>query len=205
MTESIDNNNIDIILTNPLILNDNKGNDFDVEIFAGGLNAIGQQLSGLLMHPPAGAVKSSASAVGDVAKKALDQLMTNKSALDLVALAAKKLSLNQMNGRRGTSDLSDASDAASSSSSASLNANNNNNINSNNNNNNKGQYGQLAQMGLQLLANNLDSGKATAAAQFMLQNAAKSEAGSQMGRAALSALLSGAMVTFLTLLNWFDF
>jgi len=146
------------------------------------------------MHPPAGA-KSSASAVGDAAKKALDQLMTNRSALDLVALAAKKLSLSQLNGqlngRRSTADASDASAVTSPPPSIKT----NNNINSSNNN--KGQYGQLAQMGLQLLANNLDSAKASAAAaQFMLQNAAKSDAGSQMGRAALTALLSGAMVNF---------
>lgn len=51
-----------------------------------GLNAIGAQLSGLLLDP------SKSRAVGDVAKKALDQLMNNRSALDLVALAAKKLS-----------------------------------------------------------------------------------------------------------------
>lgn len=162
--------------------------------YLAGLNTISEKLSGLLMHPPAGA-KSSASAVGDAAKKALDQLMTNRSALDLVALAAKKLSqsqLNQLNGRRGAGDLPDASDATSTAPSMKI----NNNVNGGNN---KAQYGQLAQMGLQLLANNLDSAKASAAAQFMLQNAAKSDAGSQMGRAAITALLSGAMVNIFSI------
>lgn len=155
---------------------------------ARGLNTIGEKLSGLLMHPPAGA-KSSAAAVGDAAKKALDQLMTNRSALDLVAMAAKKLSQsqsNQSNGRRSSADVSDTVDATTPAPSIKT-------VDNINSSNNKGQYGQLAQMGLQLLANNLDPAKASAAAQFMLLNAAKSDAGSQMGRAALTALLSGAM------------